>query len=77
MTEGLEALEAMARPGAGAFLFGDTLTLADVCLVPQMYNARRFTVPIDALSDLAPGRRECAARCPPLPRPIPIARKPK
>jgi maleylacetoacetate isomerase len=46
VTEGLEALEAMAAPRAGAFLFGDTPTIADVCLVPQLYNARRFSVPI-------------------------------
>jgi maleylacetoacetate isomerase len=46
VTEGLEALEAMASPRAGAFLFGDTVSLADVCLVPQLYNARRFSVPI-------------------------------
>jgi maleylacetoacetate isomerase len=47
VAEGLEALEAMARPRAGAFLFGDQPTLADVCLVPQLYNARRFSVPLD------------------------------
>ena len=46
VTEGLEALEAMAAPRAGAFLFGDTVSLADVCLVPQLYNARRFSVPL-------------------------------
>jgi len=46
VTEGLEALEAMATARAGAFLFGETPTLADVCLVPQLYNARRFSVPI-------------------------------
>jgi len=46
VTEGLEALEAMAAPSAGAFLFGDTPTIADICLVPQLYNARRFSVPI-------------------------------
>ena len=45
--EGLPALEAMARPKAGKFLFGDAPTGADVCLVPQLYNARRFNVPID------------------------------
>jgi maleylacetoacetate isomerase len=45
--EGLAALEAMARPRAGRFLFGDAPTLADLCLVPQMFNARRFEVPID------------------------------
>ena len=46
VTEGLAALEALAAPRAGAFLFGDTPSLADVCLVPQLYNARRFAVSI-------------------------------
>ncbi|MDT9599271.1 maleylacetoacetate isomerase [Sphingosinicella rhizophila] len=45
--EGFAALEALAAPRAGAFLFGDAPTLADICLVPQMFNARRFKVPID------------------------------
>lgn len=44
--EGFDALEAMAKPHAGAWLFGDAPTLADICLVPQLYNARRFSVPI-------------------------------
>jgi maleylacetoacetate isomerase len=46
--EGFAALEALAAPRAGRFLAGDEATLADVCLVPQMFNARRFEV------DLAP-----------------------
>ena len=52
VAEGLTALEAMAAPKAGRFLFGDAPTLADICLVPQMYNARRFEVPLDALPTL-------------------------
>ena len=44
---GFEALEALAAPRAGRFLFGDAVTLADVCLVPQLYNARRFDLPLD------------------------------
>jgi len=47
ISEGLPALEAMAAPRAGKFLFGDAPTGADVCLVPQLYNARRFNVPLD------------------------------
>ena len=47
VAEGLAALEAMAAPRAGRFLFGDAPTLADLCLVPQMFNARRFEVPLD------------------------------
>jgi maleylacetoacetate isomerase len=46
VAEGLAALEEMAKPHAGAFLFGDMPTIADVCLVPQLYNARRFSVPL-------------------------------
>lgn len=45
--EGLGPLEAMAKPRAGDFLFGNAPTGADVCLVPQLYNARRFNVPLD------------------------------
>jgi maleylacetoacetate isomerase len=45
--EGFAALEAMAAERAGRFLFGDTPGLADICLVPQMYNAGRFNVPLD------------------------------
>ena len=47
ISEGLPALEAMAAPRAGKFLFGDGPTGADICLVPQLYNARRFNVPLD------------------------------
>jgi maleylacetoacetate isomerase len=47
ISEGLPALETMAAPKAGKFLFGDAPTIADVCLVPQLYNARRFHVPLD------------------------------
>jgi maleylacetoacetate isomerase len=41
---GLSALEEMiaAGPRRGAFCFGDAPTLADICLVPQLANARRF-----------------------------------
>jgi maleylacetoacetate isomerase len=52
VAEGLAALEALAAPRAGAFLFGDAPTLADICLVPQMFNARRFDVPLDAFPTL-------------------------
>ncbi|QAY77445.1 maleylacetoacetate isomerase [Sphingosinicella sp. BN140058] len=48
VAEGLAGLEALAQDRAGRFLFGDTPTLADVCLVPQMFNARRFAVPLEA-----------------------------
>ena len=47
VAEGFAALEALAAPSAGRFLFGDSPTLADICLVPQMFNARRFELPLD------------------------------
>jgi maleylacetoacetate isomerase len=52
VTEGFEALESMARNRAGGFLFGNSPTLADICLVPQMYNARRFGVPVESFPTL-------------------------
>jgi maleylacetoacetate isomerase len=52
IAEGFTALEALAAPRAGRFLFGDEVSLADVCLVPQMFNARRFEVPLDACPTL-------------------------
>lgn len=47
ISEGLPALEALAARTAGQFLYGDAPTGADICLVPQLYNARRFNVPLD------------------------------
>jgi maleylacetoacetate isomerase len=44
--EGLRPLEELlaSNPSTGAFCEGDTPTMADICLVPQLYNARRFSV---------------------------------
>ncbi|MEO0982756.1 MAG: maleylacetoacetate isomerase [Pseudomonadota bacterium] len=53
ITQGFTALEALAadRP-EGSFLFGDAPSLAEVCLVPQMWNARRFKTSLDAFPRL-------------------------
>lgn len=45
--EGFVALERTADPSS-TYLGGDSVSLADICLVPQMFNARRFNL------DLAP-----------------------
>jgi len=42
---GFEALEALVRPGP--YACGGAVTVADLCLVPQVYNARRLKVPLD------------------------------
>ncbi len=54
IVEGFNALEAMSD-GASPFLAGDAPGIADIFLVPQMYNARRFEV------DLTPYPRLVAA----------------
>ena len=43
--DGFDAIEAMLRPAP--YAFGSEISLADVCLVPQVYNARRLKVPLD------------------------------
>ena len=43
---GFGPLEEIAEAATGAYLFGDQVTLADVCLVPQMWNARRLQADI-------------------------------
>ena len=48
--KGFEAIEAMldGNPSTGEFCEGDRPTVADCCLVPQVYNARRFGVDMAA-----------------------------
>ena len=52
--EGFTAAEVLAAKtaGRGMYVLGDMPTMADVCLVPQMYNARRFQLPLDAFPRL-------------------------
>ena len=49
---GLTALEAFAAAYGGRFLYGDSVSLADLCLVPQMYNARRVETDLSAFPRL-------------------------
>jgi maleylacetoacetate isomerase len=42
VAEGFGAIETTLARSAGAFCVGDAPSLADVCLVPQVYNARRY-----------------------------------
>ncbi len=57
ITSGFKALEAGLSSGTetSAYLFGNTPGLAEICLVPQLWNARRFNV------DLVPFQRLLAA----------------
>lgn len=44
ITRGFDALEQMLQSSAGRFSFGDSITLADCFVIPQVYNAHRFKV---------------------------------
>lgn len=41
------AFEQRLTETAGEYCYGDSVTLADICLLPQVYNAQRFKVPLD------------------------------
>ena len=61
VTEGLQAIETMlaTSPETGQFCHCDTPTLADVCLVPQLYNARRFGIDLTRYPRLARIEAQC------------------
>jgi len=44
---GFAALHQVIDAHGGRYCYGDTVTIADLCLVPQLYNARRFSVDLD------------------------------
>jgi maleylpyruvate isomerase len=44
MNVGFTALEEKLQQTSGSYCFGDQVTIADLCLVPQVYNANRFNV---------------------------------
>ena len=57
VTEGFKALEQMLKPGP--FAYGAHVTLADICLVPQVFNARRLKVPLDAFPKIVAVEQAC------------------
>ncbi len=61
--EGFRAAEIVAveNATAGPFVFGESVTLADTCLIPQIYNARRFNVPLDDYPQLVAIDSHCAS----------------
>jgi len=58
---GLHALETLAGPVAGRFLVGDSVTIADLCLVPQLATSRRLGVELERFALLLRVERECEA----------------
>lgn len=61
--EGFRSAEmtAMEHADSGPFVFGESATLADTCLIPQIYNARRFNVPLDDYSRLVAIDEHCSS----------------
>jgi maleylacetoacetate isomerase len=55
--EGFEALEALIDPKP--YLCGDAVTLGDICLVPQVFNARRLKVPLDKFPKIVAVEAAC------------------
>lgn len=54
ISEGLAAVEVMLdHPATGRFCHGDRVTMADLCLVPQVYNARRWEVDVTSFSRIS------------------------
>lgn len=58
---GLAACEALLARAPGPFCFGATPSLADVCLVPQLGNARRFGVEVECFPRLLGREAACMA----------------
>jgi maleylpyruvate isomerase len=55
--QGFNAIEAAIAPGP--YCFGAQVTLADVCLVPQVFNARRLKVPLEAFPKIVAVESAC------------------
>ena len=60
LTRGFLAVEQVAKGCAGRFLVGDSVTFADVCMVPQLYSARRLGVSLDQYPTLLRCDEACA-----------------
>jgi maleylacetoacetate isomerase len=57
IVSGFEAIEAMIAPGP--YAFGPQVSVADVCLVPQVANARRYNVPLENFPRVAAVEAAC------------------
>lgn len=58
---GFEAFEQQIQSTHGQYCFGDTVTLADLALVPQVYNARRFNCDLSAYPTMLAIEQRCLA----------------
>ena len=58
---GFRALEEMLRASdwKGPYCMGESVSIADICLVPQLYNAHRFNVALEAFPTLLEIEKNC------------------
>lgn len=63
IAEGLGGLEAYVKGArlSGQYCYGDSVTMADICLVPQIFNAQRFGCPLDGYPTLNAIFERCMA----------------
>ena len=56
---GLRAFERQIESTRGQYCYGDTVTLADLALIPQVYNARRFQCDLSAYPNIVAIEQQC------------------
>ena len=59
MHEGFRSAELTAATHDGPFVFGESVTIADACLIPQLYNAHRFDIPLQDFPTLVGIEAHC------------------
>lgn len=61
ITEGLSSVEALLAVcrTSGPYCLGEQLSIADICLIPQLYNAHRYKIPLDDWPLLAQIETHC------------------
>ncbi|MGH1477168.1 MAG: maleylacetoacetate isomerase [Geminicoccales bacterium] len=59
LAKGFEAVEVMVKEAPGDFCIGDQPTLADICMVPQVYNAKRYEFDLRAYPTIRAINERC------------------
>ncbi len=57
--QGFSAFEKQLEKHSGQFCFGDSVTIADLCLIPQVYNANRFKVDLSVYPNILRVNENC------------------